>query len=93
MLVEVAGCEPHEEDTWVGRPVRIGQAVVEVVRPVARCVVTTQDPSTGVRDFDTLKAISRYRGMRDGNRIDFGVYADVLVPGTVCVGDIVEPSA
>jgi uncharacterized protein len=93
MLVEVAGCEPHEEDTWVGREVHIGQAVVEVIGPVARCVVTTQDPSTGERDFDTLKAISAYRGLRDGNRIDFGVYADVLVPGTVRVGDPVQPSA
>lgn len=92
MLLEVAGCEPHEEDKWVGRAVHVGEAVVEVVSPVARCVVTTQDPSTGVTDFDTLKAIRSYRGLRDGKKIDFGVYADVIVPGMVRVGDAVEPS-
>jgi uncharacterized protein len=92
MLIEVAGCAPHEEDAWIGRRVYIGEAVVEVVCPVARCVVTTQNPSTGLKDFDTLKAIRRYRGLREGNKIDFGVYADVLSPGLVRVGDSVEPS-
>jgi uncharacterized protein len=91
MLIEVAGCEPHEEDRWVGRKVGVGEAVVEVIRPVRRCVVTTQDPSTGVKDFDTLSAIRAYRGVRDGNGIDFGVYAGVLAPGTVRVGDPVQP--
>jgi len=58
---------------------------------VARCATTTRDPSTGVRDFDALRAIEAYRGRRDGHDIDFGVYARVLEPGRVRVGDPVEP--
>ena len=92
MLVEVAGCEAHEEDSWVGRLVRIGEALVQVSVPVARCVVTTLDPSTGLKDFDTLKQIVAYRGVSGGSDIDFGVYATVLEPGTIRVGDDVEPS-
>jgi uncharacterized protein YcbX len=91
MLLEIEGCEPHEEDTWRGRRVRLGEAVAEIGGPVPRCATTTRDPATGKRDFDTLREIAAYRGKRDGKKIDFGVYAQVLEPGRVRVGDPVEP--
>ncbi len=90
MLLEIEGCAPHEEDTWRGRRARLGEAVVELGGPVARCATTTRDPSTGKRDFDTLREIAAYRGKRDGKKIDFGVYAHVVRPGHVRVGDAVE---
>ncbi|HSK17107.1 MAG TPA: MOSC domain-containing protein [Gaiellaceae bacterium] len=92
MLLEIQGCAPHEEDTWHGRRVRLGEAVVEVGGPVARCVTTTRDPATGQRDFDALRAIAAYRGRRNGEKVDFGVYARVVEPGRVRVGDPVEPA-
>jgi uncharacterized protein len=91
MLLTVDGCEPHEEDSWSGARVRVGAAVLRVGGPVPRCAVTTQDPATGVRSLDTLGAIKRYRGLREGKKIDFGVYAEVEEPGRVRVGDAVEP--
>lgn len=90
MLVMVSGGEPHAEDRWVGQAVRIGSALVRVGGPVPRCVITTQDPATGLKDFDTLTHIRGYRGMGDEGAIDFGVYAEVERPGTVRVGDPVE---
>jgi uncharacterized protein YcbX len=86
MLVEIDG---HEEDRWVGCLVRIGGAVVRVVRPDPRCVVTEQNPDTGVRDFDTRKAILAYRPSFDGDA-NMGVYADVVEPGPVAAGDLVS---
>lgn len=91
MLVQVAGCDPHEEDTWIGRRLRLGDAVVSVVEACARCATTTQNPETGRRDFDTLREIPAYRGLTEGKYVDFGVYADVEEPGRVRVGDPVEP--
>jgi len=91
MLIEVGGCEPYEEDSWVGRLVRLGGAIIRVAGPVARCVVTTLDPDTGVKDFDTLQAIKAHRGVRESKKLDFGVYARVLEPGSIRVGDSVEP--
>jgi len=92
LMLEIDGCEiPHEEDTWVGRRVRVGQALLRVPGPIPRCVVTTQDPSTGLKDFPTLRAIKEYRGTRKGDHIDFGVYGEILGPGEVRVGDAVEP--
>jgi uncharacterized protein YcbX len=90
MLLTLDGCEAHEEDTWAGRRFRVGSAVIRVGGPVPRCVVTTRDPDTGARDFDSLKEIKAYRGVRDGKAIDFGVYADVEEPGVVRVGDTLE---
>jgi len=91
MLIQVAGARPHQEDEWVGSQVGIGEAVVRVTVQVARCVITTQDPATGHPDFPTLKAITAYRGLRDARKIDFGVYADVVTPGRVAVGDELVP--
>src|SRR5213078_2163625 len=54
LLFTVDGCGAHEEDEWIGRRVRIGEAVVRVVVQVDRCAATTRDPDTGVRDLDTL---------------------------------------
>lgn len=91
MTIEIDGVEPHEEDTWSGRQLRVGDALLLVGDPVPRCVVTTRDPDTGERDFPTLATIRRYRGLRHG-AICFGVYASVLEPGTARVGDPVEPA-
>ena len=92
MLVHLGGTRPHEEDEWLGRRVRIGETIIRVTEQDARCRMTTRNPDTGVRDFDTLREIKNYRGLRDdGKSIDFGVYADVEEPGRIRVGDSVEP--
>jgi uncharacterized protein YcbX len=93
MLIGIAGCEPHEEDSWLGRRVRVGEAVVHLHEQVARCAITTQNPTTGLPDLDTLREIKGYRGAReaDGKHIDFGVFGEVESPGRVRVGDAVEP--
>jgi uncharacterized protein len=88
MLVELSGVEPHAEDEWEGGLLRLGEAVIRVGGPVGRCANTTYDPDTGLRDHDTLRAILEYRGKRDGE-VYFGVYADVVEPGRVRVGDVV----
>jgi uncharacterized protein YcbX len=91
MLVTLSGVRPHEEDEWIGRRVRLGEAVVTVAETCVRCATTTQNPESGARDFDTLRLIPAYRGFAGGKHVEFGVYADVEEPGRVKVGDPVEP--
>jgi uncharacterized protein YcbX len=86
----VDGIEPHEEDEWIGHRVRAGEAVLHVAERDPRCSMTTRNPQSGERDMDTLRMIAGYRSQQDGD-ICFGVYADVVQPGTVAVGDTVEP--
>jgi uncharacterized protein len=90
MLIELAGCRPHEEDEWLGCDVAIGEAIVRVADHDARCVITTRNPRSGEVDFPTLKVIAGYRGRADG-ALNFGMYADVVRPGVVRVADRVEP--
>jgi uncharacterized protein YcbX len=90
MLFEIDGCGPHEEDTWQGRQLRVGEAVLVMGGPVPRCAVTTRDPDTGERDVDTLRTIREYRDPTPRNTADFGVYATVEQPGRVRLGDAVE---
>ena len=87
MLFEIDGVGPHEEDSWIGREVQIGHAVVAPIGDVGRCVVTKCDPDTGTSDLDTLGALARYRRNGITEPLPFGVYGDVIVPGRVSVGD------
>ena len=87
MLFEVDGIRAHEEDEWLGRHVRVGEAVVEPLGDVGRCLATTRDPDSGVSDLDTLGALARYRRRGQVEDLPFGIYCSVLVPGRVRVGD------
>jgi len=91
MHLYVDGVPPHAEDGWLGRRVRVGEAVLVPRGNVGRCAVTTQNPETGRPDLDTLKALARYRGdVQTTEPLPFGVYAAVAEPGVVRVGDAVE---
>jgi uncharacterized protein YcbX len=91
MLVEIDGVAAHEEDSWLGTPVRIGAALVRFGGHVGRCLVTSRDPETGVVDLPTLDVLRDYRGDLDTTEpLAFGVYGEVLEPGAVAVGDAVS---
>jgi len=89
MLFEIDGVAAHEEDTWLGLRVRVGEAAIVPLGDVGRCVVTTCDPDTAVSDFDTLKILAAYRREGVVEPLPFGVYCDVAEPGRVQVGDAV----
>jgi uncharacterized protein YcbX len=90
-IARTLGVEEVDEDEWLGRRVRLGEAVVVPVGNVGRCAVTTQNPDTGAPDLDTLKALAAYRaGTEATEPLPFGVHAAVAHPGRVRVGDAVE---
>mgnify|MGYP001825404980 CR=1 FL=1 len=81
----IEGLGPWEEFEWIGKRIRIGAAEFEVISRIQRCLATTSNPDTGVRDADTLGVLENGWGHRD-----FGVYAVALTSGPVVVGDTVE---
>jgi len=89
MLLELEGLERLEEETWRGRRVRIGGATLVVGEPTPRCAVPSASPDTGVRNRDVLRELLAKRRDVDGQAC-LGVYAEVLEPGLVTVGDEVE---
>ena len=49
------GCEPHQEDGWMNRPISIGDAVVRILAPDPRCAIINQEPDTGETDTDVVQ--------------------------------------
>ena len=91
MLFEIDGVLAHEEDEWLDTQVRIGDATILLNGDVGRCVVTSQDPDTGITTLDTLGTLAAYRREGRNEPLPFGVYGSVVVPGRVRVGDAVQP--
>ena len=90
MLIEFSSRQPHIEDSWVGKLLRVGEALLRGGGPVKRCAATTRDPESGAVNLPTLRLITGYRGRQQsvfGIGANFGVYGDVVEPGTISVGD------
>lgn len=78
------GAPAWEEFNWIGRELRIGTVRLKVEDRIRRCMATTANPQTGLRDVDTLKALN----MLDHQ--DFGIYASIIETGDVACGDQLE---
>ncbi len=90
--IEFENDEPYEEDGWDGDLIRVGAAVLRIDGQIPRCVVTTQSPETGEKDWNTLTQIAKYRSRINGvGGLPFGMYAQVETPGSARVGDEVAP--
>ena len=83
MTVMLEGGDAHSESTWMGRDVRVGDAVVRVDEHCARCVMTNRDPASGTIDFNSLRAIRERRRRAPDGELHLGVYASVVSPGRI----------
>jgi uncharacterized protein YcbX len=82
------------ENGWVGRTLSIGNALrVRIVMPDPRCVITTLEQEGLPRDIEVLRTLTEH------NRLPFadntekpcaGVYAVIVAPGSIAVGDSVR---
>ncbi len=83
----ISGAEPFAEDSW--RRIRVGDVVFRIVKPCARCVLTTIDPDTAERTKEPLVSLARHR--RIGGKLLFAMNAIPEAPyGVVRVDDPVE---
>jgi len=79
----ISGTEPFAEDQW--KQITIGNLHFEVVKPCARCVLTTINPETAEKGPEPLKTLATYR--RNGNKILFGQNVTARDFGELQVGD------
>jgi MOSC domain-containing protein len=79
--VYLDGVEGLTEREWVGRELRLGEAVLGVRQVRGRCVMTTYDPDTLEQDITVLQKIV----FELGGRTALDCY--VIRPGRVRVGD------
>ena len=82
ILIEVPDdpAAPLPEEAWVGRNIAIGSAVFHVVAPCPRCVMITHAVADAPVDRALLRSVLRHAHQ------NLGVYATVITPGDVAVG-------
>lgn len=86
--IVVDGCDAFAEDEW--KQIRIGGVVFDAVKRCSRCVLTTVDPETGIKNNkgQPLKTLSQYR-KGDGGVL-FGMNLIPRTNGSIRINDIVE---
>ena len=84
----VKGCEQYAEDTW--NKIKIGDVELGIVKPCARCEVTTIDKQTLEQSKEPLKTLAKYRKHKLGaifgqnvipyneGRLELGMNVEVL---------------
>ena len=80
LVVETDG----DEQAWLGRVLRVGDVRLRVDSPTERCRMSTLPQSGLPNDPKILRCEAQEAGL------NFGVYAQVLTPGTVGVGGRVD---
>lgn len=81
-----SGGTPFLEDSL--RKIKIGELEFQIVKPCARCVMTTIDQESGVKGKEPLKTLSSYRTLN--NKVYFGQNAVALQSGKISVGDLIS---
>lgn len=82
----VRGGGPWEEDLW--RVFRVGEAVFHLVKPCARCAVTTVDQGSGATGREPLQTLKTFRQWE--GKLFFGQNAVIEESGRFRVGDNVH---
>ncbi|MDN5748014.1 MAG: MOSC domain-containing protein [Pseudonocardia sp.] len=87
------GCPPFVENTWIGRTLRIGTALLQATLPTPRCSVPTLEHGDRGREPRALRVPA------DRNRVEVtgfgvlpcaGLYATVIEAGTIREGDEID---
>lgn len=83
----IDGLEAWEEFAWTGKTIRVGETLLEIIRPILRCAATSVDPKSGARDFNLPGFMQQAVG-----HCFCGVYAKVLQGGDIAPGDCLAVS-
>jgi uncharacterized protein YcbX len=86
IVVETAsGVKAFVENAWIGRTIRIGDAVrLSITGPCPRCVMTTLPQGDLAKDPGILRTAAQH------NQANVGLYASVVRGGTVRRGDAIR---
>ncbi len=82
VVVDTGDAEGHPEFDWVGRRLRIGDALLDIPAACPRCVMVTREVDDDTpQDRTILRHVVKELGQ------NVGVYATVAAPATVRPGD------
>jgi uncharacterized protein len=83
--IAIDGVAAWEEQSWIGRKIRVGAVEFDVVKPKTRCLATHANPTTGDRDLPILTTLTQNLGQEQPT------FAVAMLPsrggGQIRVGD------
>lgn len=82
----IRGGEAYAEDRW--QRIRIGEMVLDVVKPCSRCAIITVDQITAAVGHEPLASLASYR--KHDSKVRFGQNCLHHEFGSIRVGDAVE---
>ncbi|WP_320669092.1 MOSC domain-containing protein [Patulibacter defluvii] len=82
VVAPAPGGPDFAEDGWIGRHLRVGDALLRVTERTERCVMTTRAQGDELPHAPTV-----LRRIGQANQACAGVYLAVVEPGAVAVGD------
>jgi uncharacterized protein YcbX len=82
----IDGVAAWEEQTWVGRKLRVGGVEFETVVPKVRCLATHANPVTGERDLQVMQTLVKAFAQKEPT---FGVGMLSAAGGEIRVGDAI----
>lgn len=86
--IYVDGVAAWSEFDWVGRTLAAGHSArLEGFSRIRRCAATNVNPATAQRDMQIPRTLMSAFGHGD-----CGIYATVTTPGTIAIGDVLEPA-
>jgi len=84
VYLEPASGKAFDEESWTNYLLQIGDEVLlGVMQRDTRCMMVNLDPDTGSVDHRVLKTVQKHQGQA-------GIYANVVRPGTIRVGDAIR---
>jgi uncharacterized protein YcbX len=85
LIINTAGQKGFIENQWIGKTLLIGPEVkIQITGPCPRCVMTTLAQGDLPKDPGVLKTAAQH------NEVRVGVYASVIQPGMVRIGDAIS---
>lgn len=80
IVVDWSGREPVEQD-WIGSRLHLGEVELRITEPTVRCGMVAMAHAELPHDPSVLRHITQQADL------NFGVYAEVIKPGRVAIGD------
>lgn len=87
----IAGGGAFQEDGW--QRIDVGGTTFDLVKPCARCVITTTDQRTGERGKEPLRTLAHFRkrvAAEGISKVDFGMNAVADRSGMIHVGSPIQ---
>lgn len=79
------GMPAWSEHDLIGKKIRVGSTVLQVVKRIERCAATEVNPETAIRDLEMVEILYRLR-----DNADLGIYGEVVDAGEIAERDPIE---